>query len=136
MASRDASGKVLNAIAKNVPWLIGGAADLAPSTKTRLTFEGAGDFEAEQLRRPQLPLRHPRARDGRDPQRHGAGQGPALRLGLPDLQRLRPAADPPGRDHGDPGHLRLHARLDRRRRGRPDAPADRAARRRCGRSPA
>jgi transketolase len=46
MGSRDSSGKVLNAIAKNVPWLIGGAADLAPSTKTRLTFEGAGDFEA------------------------------------------------------------------------------------------
>ncbi|MDQ3584200.1 MAG: transketolase, partial [Acidobacteriota bacterium] len=38
------SSKVLNAIAKNVPWLIGGAADLAPSTKTRLTFDGAGDF--------------------------------------------------------------------------------------------
>jgi transketolase len=37
---------VLNAVAKNVPWLIGGAADLAPSTKTRLTFEGAGDFTA------------------------------------------------------------------------------------------
>jgi transketolase len=35
---------VLNSIAKQVPWLMGGAADLAPSTKTRLTFEGAGDF--------------------------------------------------------------------------------------------
>jgi transketolase len=46
LATRDSSGKVLNAIAKNVPWLIGGAADLAPSTKTRLTFDGAGDFEA------------------------------------------------------------------------------------------
>jgi transketolase len=44
MAGRDASGKVQNAIAQRVPWLIGGAADLAPSTKTRLTFEGAGDF--------------------------------------------------------------------------------------------
>ncbi|HYE17961.1 MAG TPA: transketolase [Tepidisphaeraceae bacterium] len=44
MAGRDASGKVLNAIAKQVPWLIGGSADLAPSTKTRLTFDGAGDF--------------------------------------------------------------------------------------------
>jgi len=42
VAGRDASGKVLNAIARNYPWLIGGAADLAPSTKTRLTFEGAG----------------------------------------------------------------------------------------------
>ena len=47
MAGRDASAKVLNAIAKNLPWLIGGAADLAPSTKTRLTFEGAGDLTAE-----------------------------------------------------------------------------------------
>ena len=46
MAGRDASGKVENAVAKRVPWLIGGAADLAPSTKTRLTFDGAGDFEA------------------------------------------------------------------------------------------
>jgi len=44
IAGRDASGKVLNAIAKNVPWLVGGSADLAPSTKTRLTFDGAGDF--------------------------------------------------------------------------------------------
>jgi transketolase len=45
-ASRNSSGKVLNALAQNVPWLIGGAADLAPSTKTRLTFDGAGDFTA------------------------------------------------------------------------------------------
>ncbi|MBW4444997.1 MAG: transketolase [Plectolyngbya sp. WJT66-NPBG17] len=47
LAGRDASAKVLNAIAQNVPWLIGGAADLAPSTKTRLTFDGAGDFSAD-----------------------------------------------------------------------------------------
>jgi transketolase len=47
LASRDSSGKVLNILAQNVPWLLGGAADLAPSTKTRLTFEGAGDFLAE-----------------------------------------------------------------------------------------
>jgi transketolase len=46
MAGRDASAKVLNVLAQNIPWLIGGAADLAPSTKTRLTFDGAGDFEA------------------------------------------------------------------------------------------
>lgn len=45
LASRDASGKVLNAIAPRLPWLLGGAADLWPSTKTRLTFAGAGDFE-------------------------------------------------------------------------------------------
>jgi transketolase len=47
LATRDSSGKVLNAVAKNVPWLIGGSADLAPSCKTRLTFDGAGDFFAD-----------------------------------------------------------------------------------------
>jgi transketolase len=47
LATRDSSGKVLNAIAKHVPWLIGGSADLAPSCKTRLTFDGAGDFFAD-----------------------------------------------------------------------------------------
>lgn len=46
LATRDSSGKVLNAIAVNYPWLIGGSADLAPSTKTHLAFEGAGDLEA------------------------------------------------------------------------------------------
>src|SRR5262249_22015026 len=44
LATRDSSAKVLNVVARNVPWLMGGSADLAPSTKTRLTFEGAGDF--------------------------------------------------------------------------------------------
>lgn len=44
IASRASSGKVLNQLAEHLPWLIGGAADLAPSTKTHLEFEGAGDF--------------------------------------------------------------------------------------------
>ena len=44
LAGRDASGKVLNALAQNIPWLMGGSADLAPSTKTRLTDESMGDF--------------------------------------------------------------------------------------------
>jgi len=46
LATRDSSGKILNAIAKRVPWLLGGSADLAPSNKTRLTFDGAGDLQA------------------------------------------------------------------------------------------
>jgi transketolase len=45
MATRDASGKVLNAIAQRIPWLVGGAADLSPSTKTHMGFPGAGDFQ-------------------------------------------------------------------------------------------
>ncbi len=46
VATRESSAKVLNAVAKNIPWMMGGDADLAPSTRTTLKFEGAGDFEA------------------------------------------------------------------------------------------
>ncbi len=46
LAGREASAGVLNAVGKRVPWLLGGSADLTPSTKTRLTFEGAGDLSA------------------------------------------------------------------------------------------
>jgi transketolase len=47
IAGREASGKVLNVLAKNVPWFLGGSADLAPSNKTTLVFDGAGDFQAD-----------------------------------------------------------------------------------------
>ena len=46
IAGRDASAKVLNVLAQNIPWFLGGSADLGPSNKTTLTYEGAGDFEA------------------------------------------------------------------------------------------
>ena len=46
IATRASGGKVLNGFAQQIPWLIGGSADLSPSTKTNLTFEGAGSFEA------------------------------------------------------------------------------------------
>jgi len=46
VATRESSGKVLNAVAESVPWLVGGAADLATSNKTDLKFEGAGVFAA------------------------------------------------------------------------------------------
>jgi transketolase len=46
LAGREASGKVLNVLAQNIPWLLGGSADLGPSNKTTLTFEGAGHFQA------------------------------------------------------------------------------------------
>ncbi|NVN04137.1 transketolase [Asaia spathodeae] len=48
IASRASSGKVINAVAKNVPWMLGGSADLSPSTKTNLTFDGAGSFQPPQ----------------------------------------------------------------------------------------
>jgi transketolase len=47
LATRVSSGQVLNAVAKKIPWLMGGSADLAPSAKTRLTFDGAGDYSAD-----------------------------------------------------------------------------------------
>jgi transketolase len=46
IAGRDASGKVLNLLAQNVPWFLGGSADLGPSNRTLLTYEGAGDFQS------------------------------------------------------------------------------------------
>jgi len=49
LPTRTSSGEVLNTVAQRYPWLIGGSADLAPSTKTRLTFEGAGDIEPEKF---------------------------------------------------------------------------------------
>ncbi|MBB3036179.1 transketolase [Hoyosella altamirensis] len=49
VATRSSSGEVLNAVATKLPWLLGGSADLAPSTKTRLTFDGAGDFSSGDL---------------------------------------------------------------------------------------
>ena len=85
LAGREASGKVLNAIAPRMPWLIGGAADLAPSTKTRLTFEGAGDFSAEDRGGRNLHF------GVREHAMSAAVNGLALskvrglRLGLPDL---------------------------------------------------
>src|SRR5580658_6239864 len=45
VATRESGGKVLNALAQNIPWLIGGSADLATSNKTALKFDGAGDFK-------------------------------------------------------------------------------------------
>src|SRR5450432_1888696 len=50
LATRDSGGKALNALAKNIPWLIGGSADLAHSNKTNLTFDGAGDFFPDQYK--------------------------------------------------------------------------------------
>lgn len=46
VAGRDAAGKVLNALAPRIPWLLGGSADLGPSNRTTLKFPGAGDFQA------------------------------------------------------------------------------------------
>jgi transketolase len=48
IATRDSSGQVMNALAMAIPWLLGGSADLAPSTKTHLAFPGAGTFQPDE----------------------------------------------------------------------------------------
>jgi len=50
LATRDSSGQVLNRLAQAVPWLLGGSADLSPSTKTHLGFEGAGELTPDDPR--------------------------------------------------------------------------------------
>ena len=111
-----------------MPWLIGGSADLAPSTMTLLTFDGA--------RRSR-----PASYGGRNLhfgiREHGMAAAlngmalvvrAAVRRHVLRVQRLPAAVDAAGGDHGAAGDLRLHARLDRRGRRRPDASADRALR--------
>ena len=124
MAGRKASAKIINAIAKTVPWLIGGAADLNESTLTDL--EGAPSFEPGSYggRNFHFGIReHEMAAflNGM-----ALVKVPAVRIGLLHLQRLCPPLDPDLGHHGDPDDPRLHPRLDRRRRGRPDPPARRA----------
>ena len=88
VATRDSSAQVLNAVAQNMPWLVGGSADLSPSSKTRLTFEGAGDFRAAAP-----PAAISTSASASMPWGPSSTACPvevaALRIRLPDLQRLR-----------------------------------------------
>ena len=108
IAGRDASGKVLNVLAQNIPWFLGGSADLGTSNKTTLKFAGAGDFEPGKPRRQEPALRHPRARHGGDRQRAGAFEAARIRRDVFHLQRLCAPGHPAFRDHGASDHLGLH----------------------------
>ncbi len=105
LATRDSSAKVENAIAKNVPWLIGGSADLAPSTKTLLTFEAATGFQAGNysFRNLHFGIRE-HAMSAID-QRHEPDQGASLRRHLFRVHRLHARRHAAERDHGNSGHL-------------------------------
>jgi transketolase len=127
LATRESSAKVLNAAAKNIPWLIGGAADLAPSTKTRLTLEGAGNFFGGELCRTQFSSRHPRTRHGRHTERIELGKSPPLWLGVFHFRRLHAGLSPSQRLDGTAGDLRVHSRLHWGWRGRPNPSAHRTA---------
>ncbi len=140
VATRAASGEVLTKLSPELPELWGGSADLAGSNNT--TIEGRAVVHPGRARhqgvpgrrvRPGAALRHPRARHGRDPERHRpARPDPPVRRHVPDLLRLHAPGGPAGRADEAAGHLRVDARLDRPRRGRPDPPAGRAPRRTAG----
>ena len=110
VSTREASGRVMNAIAGAVPNLIGGSADLAPSTLTILNSEGhigPGNFDGRNLH-----FRRPRARHGRCVQRHcRPRRRDTLRFHLPDIFRLYASCPAPERLDGAAGHIRVHPRL-------------------------
>ena len=108
IAGRDASGKVLNVLAQNIPWLMGGSADLAPSTRTTLKFAGRRRFRGRDARRPQSAFRHSRARHGGDRQRPVAVEAAGLRLDVLHLQRLCAAGHSALRDDGAADDFRFH----------------------------
>ena len=127
IAGRDASGKVLNVLAQNIPWFLGGSADLGPSNKTTLTFEGAGDFQADNRAGKNLHFgirEHAMAAIG---ERALAIQAPRFWRDLLHFQRLRAASDPAIGFDGTPYNIYFHARRDGRRRRRPDPSAGRAS---------
>ena len=130
MATRASSGKVLEPD-RQAAAVAGGRVG-RPGPLDAHAHGRRRRFRGRQLRRPKHALRHPRARHGRDRQRHGPHRAAVVRGHVLRLYRLHAALDPPGGHHGPARVLRLHARLDRRGRGRPHAPADRAPGRTAG----
>ena len=111
LASRDLSAAALNAIAALYPWMIGGAADLAPSTKTRLTFESAGDFEAEKPGGRNLHFGIREHAMGAILNGLALSEDLRVRFELSYFFRLHEAAHPPQRPDGASGHFHLHGMI-------------------------
>ena len=134
LATRAASGKVLTAVGPEAARTVGRLG--RPRGQQQHHHGGreilwpAVDFDQglhRRLVRPHAALRHSRARDGRHPVRHRAARpDPRLRRHLPAVLRLHARGGAAGVADGHRHHLRLDARLDRSRRGRPDPSADRA----------
>ena len=123
------SAKVLNAIAKNVPWLIGGSADLDAVDQDPPSTKDAGDFEAGPTAAGTSTSASASTRWRADPQRPGPDQGPPATARASSSSATTPARRSASAAIMEiPDDPRLHPRLDRRRRGRPDPPARRAPR--------
>ena len=122
IATREASGLVMNALVDRIHSFTGGSADLAPSTKT--LPQGPRPLRVRGVLRPQPALRGPRARHGLDLQRHGPPWGyHPLHRDISYFLGLYAPAHAPGRADGTARGVRLHSRLHRTGRGWPHPPA-------------
>ena len=124
MATRESDSKVLNAVAKNVPWLLGGAADLYPSTKTLI--DGASNFEKGNYSGRNFHFGIREHAMGSIVNGMSLSRAACLWSDLLHLLRLHASRSSPGGDDGPAGHLHLHPRFVLPGRGRANAPADRA----------
>ena len=127
IATRQASGEVLDALVPAVPELIGGSADLTPSNNTKAKDETEikpGDFAGRYIH---FGIREHGMARGDERHRRAWRANPLWRH-VSDLYRLRPPGDPPVGADGGPRRLCDDARFDRSRRGRADASAGRASR--------
>ncbi len=143
IATRAAGGEAINALAKHIPNLIGGSADLNPSTRTAL--KGLGDFQSPEcvgagnagrsrrgveLCRAEHCFRCSRARHGSCREWNGRTRRCAsLQRNVFHIFRLHEACHPTGSIESSQSDLRFHARQHRTRGGWPDSPANRATRR-------
>ncbi len=112
IAGRDASSQVLNVLAQNIPWFLGGSADLGPVEQDDAQVRRRRRRSARHARRQEPAFRHPRTRDGCGDERPVALQAAAVRRNVLHLQRLRAARDSPVRADGTADDLRVHARRD------------------------
>ena len=109
MAGREASGKVLNVLAQNIPWFLGGSADLGPSNKTLLTFEGAGDFQADTPGGKNLHYGIREHAMGSDREWALPLQAPGVRRDILYLQRLPAPRHSAISADGTAYHFRVHS---------------------------
>ena len=115
IAGRDASSKVLNVLGQNIPWFLGGSGDLAPSNRTRLTYEGAGDIQADSPGGKNL---HFGIRE------HAMGTI-VNGLSLSKLRAFGATCNSAFGRYGAARDFHIHSRRYGRWRGRPDSPAGR-----------
>ncbi len=126
IATRESSGKVLNSLAQNIPWLIGGSADLATFEQDDAEVRGCGRFSGRHSGGTQFAFRGPRARHGRERKWAECFRHSGIRRDILQLQRLHAGEYSIGGSDGMSVDLHFYARFDWRRRRWADASADRA----------